>query len=462
VLTVRNFRGLALIALMFCLVVYWIKPQLMVLFALFLACASLPEGLHVGMVLGPVAIFAHHVALALAICYLIPIVRSRFSAYLLPGMFALVVAFFAAVGFAMGHATAVVVSEAAFLLEMVGGFVLALFVVYCGYIKESIHAAAVILWFSAGMVVASSLGGIRLGGRHEVMQSDTTAGEATRLITNTAVPAAAVLTVLVAAQVVGRVQPMLYLTLGAPALMISLLSFSRDTLLSMGVAGAVAFIATLSWPALRRTAVFVAASMGVLAVTVPGALFLLQHSSTGVWLGDQFTAFNLRVFGGVSKGALAVDQSLQDRLNENAHLHRAIAEAPVFGHGLGYAYQLPFGNEPDEFTATVGTTYSHNFYLWWLCKAGAVGMAAFAVFALTPIVRALRCASPPAKVSAAVSVGLLVVCIFSGLPEEPVEALTVGLALGAAMGYADVRPTAQNDNQEDADADRVLVPVGRP
>ena len=42
-LSVRNFKGLALIGLMFCLVVYWIKPQLMVWVALFLAFASLPE-----------------------------------------------------------------------------------------------------------------------------------------------------------------------------------------------------------------------------------------------------------------------------------------------------------------------------------------------------------------------------------------------------------------------------------
>ena len=69
---------------------------------------------------------------------------------------------------------------------------------------------------------------------------------------------------------------------------------------------------------------------------------------------------------------------------------------------LGYAYQLPFG-KAGTFTATLGTTYAHNFYLWWLAKAGAVGMASFAVFALTPVVRGIRSASAEAKISAAVS-----------------------------------------------------------
>ena len=79
----------------------------------------------------------------------------------------------------------------------------------------------------------------------------------------------------------------------------------------------------------------------------------------------------------MSPTAMAVDSSTQDRLRENANLLAAFGDAPLFGHGLGYAYQPPFG-KAGSFTATLGTTYSHNFYLWWLVKAGAVGMASFA------------------------------------------------------------------------------------
>jgi len=442
--SVRNFRGLALLGLMFCVVVYWVKPQLMVWLALFAAFASLPDGWHYAMVFGPVTIYAYHVALLLAICFLIPIVRPRFSAYLLPGMLLLTVVCFAVVGFAAGHDAADVVREATGMLELSGGFMLGLLIVYCGCIRGTIRAIAVTLWFSAGMVVASSFHAIRLAGRTESLRgagggctgmAQCAGAEAVRLMTNTVTPAIAVLTALVAALIVGRVRPATYLALGPPAVIIALLSFARISLIAMAVAAVVAFVANLGWSSLRRTAVVTAAGAVLLAVTVPGALFLLQHSSAGAWLGDQFTAFNNRVLGGVSTHTLAVDHSTLDRLAEDAHLNRAIAKAPVFGHGLGYAYQLPFG-KARTFTATLGTTYAHNFYLWWLAKAGAVGMAAFALFALTPLFRALRCASAPAKISAAVGVGLLAVCTVSPMPQEAGDALTLGLALGSAMAFA--------------------------
>jgi hypothetical protein len=448
-LAVRNFRGLALIGVMFCVAVYRIKPQLMVWIALFSAFAALPAGWHMGMVFGPVSIWAYHVALLLAICYLIPIVRPRFSAYLLPGMFLLTVVCFTVVGFANGYEAKSVVREATALFELICGFMLGLLIVYCDYIKGAMRAIAVTLWISAPMIVASSLHAIHLAGV-ELSVAGTGGGCAaiaqcaggaatTRVITAAEAPAMAVLTALVAAQIVGRVRPGTYLALGPPALIITLLSFARISLIQIGVAAVVAFVASLGWSGLRRTGVLTVGGAVLFAVTVPGALFLLQHSSAGAWLGDQFTAFNNRVLGGVSTNVLAADRSLLDRLAEDANLNRAIAKAPVFGHGLGYAYQLPFG-KAGTFTAYEGTTYAHNFYLWWLAKAGAVGMAVFALFALTPLIRALRCASAPAKISVAVSFCLLVVCTVAPLPEG-YGASTLGLALGSAMAFAGRRRT---------------------
>ncbi|OBG32744.1 O-antigen ligase family protein [Mycobacterium sp. E3198] len=439
VLSVRNTtQGVMLIGLSFCLVIYWTRPATMIGVALFLAFAALPQGLHVAKVIGPVSINAYHVALALAICFALPAVRLRFSEYLLPGMFVMIVAYFAAVGFATGHSAPIIVREATFLLEMVGGFILALVIVYGDYVKLSIHAMVITLWFSAAMAVLSSSGGLRLAGRLESLQSDT-GDTATRVITATLTPAIAVLAALVAAQIVGRLAPIWYLALGLPALIVSVLAFSRNTLIALGVAALVAFVATLGWSSLRRAARLALTAAGILAVAVPGALFLLQHSTAGEWLGDQITGFSHRVLGGVSSNALAVDSSTLARLAEDAKLNRAIAGAPVFGHGLGYAYQEPFGNDPDEFTNTLGTTYSHNFYLWWLAKSGAVGMAAFAVFALTPVVAALRSASAPASAAAAVSAGLLVMCVVDPLPEDPANAMTLGMALGAALAFARLR-----------------------
>jgi O-antigen ligase len=444
----RTTEGVLLIAAMFCLVVYWVKPEGMVGVTLFGAFAALPEGLHIGKVIGPVAIYAYQVAAVLAICYLLPIVRLRFSDYVLPGMFALTVVLFTVVGFENGHDATMVVRESTTLLEMVGGFVLALLIVYGGYVKWSIRVMVVILWFSAGMAIVSSLHAIRLAGREESLEGATGAGQALRIVLSIQTPATAALAGLVAAAIIGRVRPAMFFALGPPALIISLLSFARNTLIAVAVAATVAFLASFGWSALRRTATVIAISAAIFAVTVPGSLFLLQHSEAGAWLSDQFTAFNQRVLGGLSARALEVDESTLDRLREVARLNAAIAQAPVFGHGLGYAYQLPSGNDPNAFSWTLGPTYSHLFYQWWLAKAGAVGMAVFAWFALTPVFRALRCASAPAKISAAVSVGLLAITAVWPLPEMPMDALAMGLALGAAMGFADPRRTDQAGGQE--------------
>lgn len=159
-----------LIAALFCLVVYWVKPEGMVGVTLFLAFAALPEGLHVGKIIGPVAIYAYHVAAVLAICYLIPIVRPRFADFLLPAMFVFTVLVYTVVGFQLEHEATMVMRESATLLEMVMGFLLALFVVYGGYVKWAIRVMIVTLWFSAFMAIVSSLHAIRLAGRAESLE----------------------------------------------------------------------------------------------------------------------------------------------------------------------------------------------------------------------------------------------------------------------------------------------------
>jgi O-antigen ligase len=434
-------RGVMLIGAMACVVVYLTKPQWMAWVALFLALASLPPGLPVGNGLWPMSAYTYQIALLVAIAFLIPHARLRFSAYVLPGIFLLTVAYFTAAGVAGGNVQKWVNHEALFLVELVAGFVLALLIVRTHHVRECIVVIAAVLWFSAAMILASSLTGLQLIGRAVSLQAETGSAEAIRLLTYTQIPAMAVLAALLAAQIVGRARPLAYLVLGLPALIITLLGFSRDALIVTAVAAAAAFVSTLGWLAVRRLAVLAAVSAGLVAVVVPGTLFLLQSTAAGDWLSDQVNAFSSRVIGGLSPTALAVDSSTLDRLHENAHLLTAFADAPLFGHGLGYQYQLPFG-KAESFTATLGTTYAHNFYLWWLAKAGLVGMASFAVFALTPVVRGIRSASAEAKISAAVSAGLLAGCVVDPMPLEPAQSLVLGMALGAAMAFAWTRQGA--------------------
>ena len=85
-------------------------------------------------------------------------------------------------------------------------------------------------------------------------------------------------------------------------------------------------------------------------------------------------------------------------------------------------------------------------------------MAGFAVFALTPLVRALRSASVPAKISAAVSTGLMVMCIIDPLPEEPTNAMTLGITLGSAMAFA----TQGRRGGVEISGDKELATAGAP
>jgi O-antigen ligase len=441
-------RGVMLVGALACLVIYLTRPQVMAWIALFLAFASLPPSLPVGNGLWPFGMYTYHVVLLLAIAFLIPLARLRFSEYLIPGIFLLAVAYFTVVGMAVGHDPERVSREALFLVEMVAGFVLALLIVRAGFVREAIRVTGVVLWISAGMILASSLTGLELIGRSVSLEAETGGAQAIRLITYTETPAQAVLAALVAAQIVGRARLSLHLALGIPALLITLLSFSRDALIVLSVTAVTALLATLGWMAIRRLAALAAVAAALVGVVLPTALFLLHTSEAGAWLSDQLNAFSERVIGGVSPTAMAVDSSTQDRLRENAHLLAAFSDAPLFGHGLGYAYQPPFG-KAGSFTATLGTTYSHNFYLWWLVKAGAVGMASFAAFALTPVVRGVCSASPAAKIAAAVGAGLLVACIVGPLPLEPAQSLTLGLVLGAAMGF--VRTVPATDRVEPPD-----------
>src|ERR1700722_15318909 len=98
----RTTEGVLMITVLFCAVVYWVKPEGMVAVTLFGAFAALPQGLHIGKASGPVVINAYHPPPRRAICFLIPAVRLRFSDYALPGIFTLAVVFATVFGFETG------------------------------------------------------------------------------------------------------------------------------------------------------------------------------------------------------------------------------------------------------------------------------------------------------------------------------------------------------------------------
>jgi O-antigen ligase len=416
-----------------CFVIYVTGPQRMASIAIVVSFASLPAALPAGKFVGPVIIYVYEVLIVLAIIFLIPLAKVRLSNFLLPTiMFSAVMIAFV-IGIMSDYELARVASEGKNLLIMVAGFVLAILVVRAGYLRQSIRVMVVVLWFSAIMLVASSLTGLRLAGRNQTLSSDAGA-DAVRLLTPTQTPALAALAALLVLSIFGFVRYQHWLSIGLPAFAVTILGFSRNTLIALAVATVLAVFVKFSWSTIGRVARMV--MTGAAAVLVFTALLaLLQRTGAASWVSEQSLAFSHRVFGGVSTTALAADPSTQYRLNENVNLWRAFGQSPILGHGLGYAYQ-PSTGPPDRFAATDGPYYAHNFYLWLLVKAGVFGMLAFIYFAFVPLLRAIRTASIEAKASAIVGASLLVICIVNPLPLGPANCLALGMTLGLAMAFS--------------------------
>ena len=62
-----------------------------------------------------------------------------------------------------------------------------------------------------------------------------------------------------------------------------------------------------------------------------------------------------------------------------------------------------------------------------------------------------------AKISAAVSVGLLAVCVVAPLPEGTADAMALGMALGAAMGFVRQQRQRQSVDRIDAQPTPALI-----
>ena len=434
----NHTQGIMLIAGLFAMVVLMVKPQRMVDIAIFLGFVTLPSSLHVGMNMGPITIYAYEVAVVLAILFLLPLAHVQRGDLTPALLLLLTIAVFTAYGVSAGNEVERLARETQFLVEMVAGFVLALLTVRIGYVRQALRAVAVTLWISAGILIVSSLTGLELSGRMESLVTETGSARAIRLLTATQIPSMAALSVLVAAYLLGKARPSSFVVFGFPSVLILLLSFSRNTLIALGMTTVFLLLTASSRKLLIRLGKLVGATVIGAVGLVPALLYVTGGSALGVWLSDQVRAYTIRVLGGVSSNALVVDSSTIARLHENTNLERAIAQSPYIGHGLGYAYQLPFG-KPGDFSASLGTTYAHNFYLWWSVKAGIIGVTMFAAFALIPILRAVSSKSADAMISAAVACGLLFVCIVDPLPLDPANSLVLGAVLGATMGLAAAR-----------------------
>jgi O-antigen ligase len=242
-----------------------------------------------------------------------------------------------------------------------------------------------------------------------------------------------------------------------------LLGFSRNDLVALAVA--VAFTVATT----RRTRVAArllrGAAVGA-AILVTGLSFLslLPNQGPHDFVEAQIDAYKGRVLGGLSSSARRVDGSAQSRVVETHYAWKTIRSSPLLGRGWGTLYRpaLPEVGG-DKFWMEDGRHYVHNGYLWYWTKTGILGLSAFLMFALGPILKTARRShgaplDPEQIALAGTLLGLLAATFVVPNPFGVATAPIVGLLVGLLNHGTSIRTES---SQRELVSDGHQRPEGR-
>jgi O-antigen ligase len=414
-----------------------LRPAWSLYIALVLGLTAFPAFIPYSVQLGSTTVFVFEPFLFVAAGWAIathqgPAV-ARFRGWLLAALLGVA----ALMGVASQHPPVEIVSDGRGLLTVLLSFVVASRIFGTHYVATSLRVLKYSIWVSLAVVALSMVLKFPMAGRTEaaaLFRNSSGAGfsDSTRYLTAASQMSVFVLCACLALCLTERVtlrQAAPYLV---PSFALTFLSFSRNSFLAVGVAIVFAII-------IARTLkpVIVTARLAIV-VGLPLLILGLANAAFGLPGGDfvavQVQAFSSRVIGGLDSTTLADDTSAIARMNEDAYLFKAIGEAPVFGHGFGYAYRPPVG-QAGSFSATKGQYYGHNFYLWITVKTGVLGLIAFLILAAAPVVACLRRRSNEAIALGSAAAGLLLAIAFAPFPNDVSNggSLAVGLLLGALV-----------------------------
>jgi hypothetical protein len=305
-----------------------------------------------------------------------------------------------------------------------------------------LRAVLVTVWFSAVMVVVASATDMQLVGRSEAASLAVYGGDiATRFLTPATFLAVVIVAVCVACIISGNSFGFKVSTWLVPSAVLMILSFSRNHLL--GLAIAIVF-ALLTFRSARSVVAAIRTGIVVVAVAFAlqmGAGNIFAAMPAARYVTTQAHGYVERVINGLTPESRAVDPSVMYRQKENALLTAAISRSPVTGHGFGYAYRPPSGPAGSFFRESA-PYYAHNFYLWFLLKAGWLGMLLFAWMAVVPLVWVLF--NPVSTLQVAVAsaaAGLLAISVFAPIPNDSPGAALLGSVLGVVVALSGARAT---------------------
>ena len=360
-------------------------------------------------------------------------------------LFASTVVFGAGLGLMRGHPLKDVQEDVRPVVNMVIVMFVCAVVLAVNDYRRYLKTILVILVYSAAYTLYGSVTGSAIGGRMETAElvgvsGDVLAGgsTATRFLTNATPLALAVLLGAAALILLGRVTGRQAAPMFLSAVVISVLGFSRNTLLALG--GALVFalvIAAVDGQALRAirrlVAFVVVAPAAVIALSVCG--HVLGESN---WVDVQIAGYQHRVFDGFSQSTENADNSTQFRMHENEYILNAGSAQPMFGGGFGFRYKPPAGS-PGSWESNKAQLYAHNSYGWIYVKTGLVGLCAFMALIAASVLPALgrHRSSAPFVAGASTTLGLSIAMIVLPLPVNHGNSALLGLVLGACLG-ADV------------------------
>jgi len=432
-----------------------VRPAWTIYLTLILAFTALPAFIPVQFALGGNTVRAHEPFLVVAIIYAMVKFKASRRLNLLTLSFAAFVVVGLLVGFAAQNVGTKLLYDARPIAEGAAMIFIAVRVYGTAISQNALRVLKWILWVSAVVILAGGVLGVQVGGRTEeasLGNPDSASGAATRLLTNATFPALGVLCAIAALVIAGRATLRSTWVLSVPALLITVLSFSRNSILAVGVAILFAVIAT-------RTASSALRALGVVLVTVgvfAGLVVLSPVLATlpgGDFINTQVSSYSSRVIDGLSSNVQATDSSVLFRASEDAWLLRGIATAPILGHGFGFAYKPSAGTS--SFTLDYAPYYAHNFYLWMGVKTGAVGALLFLLSIASPLLRSLKQPSTAAFSLAAALVGLLAASYVAPTPIGSTSCVLVGALVGALACATERGPEREQEATSESQANEV-------
>ncbi|PZE90456.1 O-antigen ligase [Curtobacterium sp. MCBD17_008] len=421
------------VAALVAVLVLVIRPAWSIYLTLIFAFTALPAAIPTEFEVAGSSIRVHEPFLVLALVYSVAHFRASRRANLLAGAFAAFVAVGLLVAFASQNPVSKIIFDARPVVECAAVIFIAVRLYGTKIARRCIVVFTWILWVSAVIVFAGATLGVSVGGRTEeadLANPDAVSGAATRLLTSATFPALAVLCAITALVVAGKMPLRSSWVLGVPALVIVILSFSRNSILALGVA--VLFAALMSRTVSSTTR---AVGIGLTTVAVFGLLVVMNPILAGLpggeFINTQVASYASRVIDGLNSNVQASDISVQFRVSEDGWLLQGLSTSPIFGHGFGFAYKPSAGRS--SFTLDYAPYYAHNFYLWTAVKSGLLGGVLMLVSVVGPLWRAVRKPSFSTIAIASALAGMLGSSFVAPVALSATSSVLFGVLVGAVI-----------------------------